>query len=74
MVILTLIFQGILPLVEATKDEKTKEALQRLAGDDYISEISVKKVSILRLLEKFPSIDLPFGTFLSLLPPMRVRQ
>ena len=73
-VILTLIFQGILHLVEATKDEKTKEELQKLAGDDYLCEISVKKVSILRLLEKFPSIDPPFGTFLSLLPPMRVRQ
>lgn len=61
-------------MVEATKDGKTKEALQRLAGDGYSTELSSKKVSVLDLLDEFPSVELPFGTFLSLLPPMRVRQ
>lgn len=55
-------------------DGTAKADLQRLAGDDYAAEVSAKKVSILDLLDRFPTVDLPFGTFLSLLPPMRVRQ
>ena len=31
-------------------------------------------MSVLDLVERFPSVALPFSTFLSLLPPMRVRQ
>ena len=33
-----------------------------------------KRLSILDLLERFPSVALPLGAFLALLPPMRVRQ
>ena len=66
--------RSILALAEATKDEGTKESLQQLATDNYSTDISAKRVSVLDLLERFPSIDLPFGSFLSLLPPMRVRQ
>jgi cytochrome P450/NADPH-cytochrome P450 reductase len=40
----------------------------------YTAEISQKRVSILDLLERFPSVALPFGSFLGLLPPMRLRQ
>lgn len=66
--------QGILKLADATKDESIKQQLQDLAGDSYASEISLKRASILDLLDKFSSISLPFGTFLSLLPPIRPRQ
>ncbi|KAK7748645.1 hypothetical protein SLS53_000666 [Cytospora paraplurivora] len=66
--------RSVTALIEATKDEATKTALQRLAGDDYVAEINAKRVSILELLEQHPTVDLPFATFLSLLPPMRVRQ
>jgi len=68
--------RGILSLVEAAKDEPTREKLTKLStdADTYAKEISAKRVSILDLLERFPSVDLPFSTFLALLPPMRVRQ
>jgi cytochrome P450/NADPH-cytochrome P450 reductase len=66
--------RNILTLVEAAQDQETKENLQHLATEGYTSDIGDRKVSILDLLEKYPSIDLPFGTFLSLLPPMRVRR
>ncbi|KAK9321298.1 cytochrome P450 [Lipomyces orientalis] len=66
--------RSILSLAEATKGTQVKETLQNLAGNDYAAEISAKRVSLLELLERFPEIELPFGTFLSLLPPMRVRQ
>ncbi|KAK4123116.1 riboflavin synthase domain-like protein [Parathielavia appendiculata] len=65
--------RGIL-LADASKDEATKQQLHTLAGDLYASEISLKRASILDLLEGFPSVSLPFGTFLSLLPLMRLRQ
>ncbi|KUI57486.1 hypothetical protein VP1G_04797 [Cytospora mali] len=66
--------RSITALIEATKDDATKAALQRLAGDDYVTEVNAKRVSVLDLLEQYPLVDLPFATFLSLLPPMRVRQ
>ncbi|EFX05838.1 cytochrome p450 monooxygenase [Grosmannia clavigera kw1407] len=66
--------QGITVLANAATKAETKAELQRLASDDYAADISAKRVSILDLLERFLDVDLPFGTFLSLLPPMRVRQ
>ncbi|KAL0944912.1 bifunctional p-450-like protein [Colletotrichum truncatum] len=66
--------RNILVIAEHAKDEETKSALSRLAGDAYADEISAKRVSVLDLLERYPSIDLPIGVFLSMLPPMRVRQ
>lgn len=65
--------QNILAVAEAA-DENDKAALQRLAGDDYSAEISAKRVSILDLLDRYPAVNLPFSIFLTLLPPMRVRQ
>lgn len=61
-------------LLEATTDEQTKSALSKLAGDDFSSEISSKRVSVLDLLERFSSISLPLAVYLEMLPPMRVRQ
>jgi cytochrome P450/NADPH-cytochrome P450 reductase len=68
--------RSILSLIEATKDESAREQLTKFATDaeTYNKEISGKRVSILDLLERFPTVELPFATFLSLLPPMRVRQ
>lgn len=63
----------IAALVEAAEDEATKTALQHLSGDGY-ADVLAKRVSILDLLEQHPTVNLPFATFLSLLPPMRVRQ
>lgn len=61
-------------LAEATMDDKTRDELNRLAGDAYTHEIVNNRVSVLDLLEKFPAVNLPLASFLSMLPPMRVRQ
>ncbi|KAK3358533.1 putative bifunctional P-450:NADPH-P450 reductase [Lasiosphaeria ovina] len=66
--------RGILALHEAAKDDAAKQQLQALAGPLYTSEAATKRVSILDLLHRFPSVDLPFSSFLALLPPMRGRQ
>lgn len=55
-------------------DEKIKTEITRLASDGFQDEIKAKRVSILDLLERFPDIEVPIGTFLSMMPPMRVRQ
>lgn len=65
--------QNISALVEAAKNDDEKEALKKLV-DESFEEVSAKRVSVLDLLERFPSVDLPLGTFLAMLPPMRVRQ
>lgn len=61
-------------LIGATKDEATVAALTKLSTDDFDAEISAKRISVLDLLERFPTITLPLPTFLQLQPPMRVRQ
>ncbi|KAG4220217.1 Bifunctional cytochrome P450/NADPH--P450 reductase [Phytophthora cactorum] len=64
--------QNITTLAEVAKDEAEKEALKNLAKDS--EEAFAKRISVLDLLEKYTSIDLPLGAFLTMLPPMRVRQ
>ncbi|KAI8288257.1 Bifunctional cytochrome P450/NADPH--P450 reductase [Colletotrichum sp. SAR11_57] len=54
-------------------DEATKTLLLSLAEDLYEVEIRAKHISVLDLLEKFPSVNLPFARFLSMLPQMRPR-
>lgn len=65
--------RSINALAEAADDDATKSTLQHLAGDGY-DEVHSKRLSVLDLLEQHPTVSLPFATFLSLLPPMRVRQ
>ncbi|KAF3070556.1 hypothetical protein GL218_00250 [Daldinia childiae] len=64
--------RNISTLAEAAKDEAEKEALKNLAKDP--EETFNKRISVLDLLEKYTSVDLPLGAFLAMLPPMRVRQ
>jgi cytochrome P450/NADPH-cytochrome P450 reductase len=66
--------RNILALVDATRDENASKELSRLADAAFADEISAKRVSVLDLLERFPSVQLPLGVFLKMLPPMRVRQ
>ena len=51
-------------------------ALHSLADDptQFSREILAKRTSILDLLHQYPTISLPFADYLSLLPPLRVRQ
>ncbi|KAJ4372866.1 hypothetical protein N0V83_003157 [Neocucurbitaria cava] len=66
--------RNVLALQEATPDESTKKELSRLADEAFTEEITAKRVSVLDLLERFPSVQLPLGVFLKMQPPMRVRQ
>lgn len=66
--------RNILALLEATLDKKTKTDLAHLADSAFSAEITAKRVSVLDLLERFPSVRLPLGPFLKMQPPMRVRQ
>jgi cytochrome P450/NADPH-cytochrome P450 reductase len=66
--------RNILALVDATRDENTSKELSRLADAAFADEITAKRVSVLDLLERFPSVQLPLGVFLKMQPPMRVRQ
>ncbi|KAF1937047.1 NADPH-cytochrome P450 reductase-like protein, partial [Clathrospora elynae] len=66
--------RNVLALLETARDEAAKKELARLAGEVFSAEISAKRVSVLDLLERFPSTQLPLGVFLKMQPPMRVRQ
>ncbi|KAL5115197.1 hypothetical protein ACEQ8H_006871 [Pleosporales sp. CAS-2024a] len=66
--------RNILSLVNATRDQDTKKKLMHLADAAFTEEITIKRVSVLDLLERFPSVQLPLGVFLKMQPPMRVRQ
>ncbi|ORY56856.1 cytochrome P450 [Pseudomassariella vexata] len=66
--------RNIVALAEATSDKKDQETFMKLSGDSYNDEIASKRVSILDLIEKYPSVKLPLVSFLGMLPPMRVRQ
>ncbi|KAI2464828.1 bifunctional P-450:NADPH-P450 reductase [Annulohypoxylon bovei var. microspora] len=64
----------ILTLADVADREDERNALKNLASDSYDAEIIAKRVSILDLLETYPSVNLPLGSFLAMLPQMRVRQ
>ncbi|RFU73229.1 nadph cytochrome p450 [Trichoderma arundinaceum] len=66
--------RNISVLIEAAQNEHLKAELEKLSGENYQQEIGAKRVSILDLLERFPSLELPFDSYLAMLPPMRVRQ
>lgn len=53
-----------------------RKALEALAADEatYAAEILETRVSLLDLLERFPSCGLPFAAFLQMLPPLKPRQ
>ncbi|KAK7967911.1 bifunctional p-450: NADPH-p450 reductase [Apiospora aurea] len=55
-------------------DGEIKEKISRLATDGFEDEIRSRYLSVLGILEQFADIHIPFGCFLSMLPPMRVRQ
>jgi cytochrome P450/NADPH-cytochrome P450 reductase len=68
--------QQIEHLAVSTGDGAEKKALNALAQDAeaYAKEVLEKRVSVLDLLERFGSCDLPFGALLEMLPPLKPRQ
>ncbi|KPI37800.1 uncharacterized protein AB675_184 [Cyphellophora attinorum] len=64
-------------LASHSHDSHVRNHLSSLAANDalYTAEITKKRVSLLHLYAQYStSIALPIGTFLSLLPPLQVRQ
>ncbi|KAG2413724.1 hypothetical protein HFD88_002913 [Aspergillus terreus] len=57
-------------------DTSVQNELRSLASDAtrFVDEIVQQRVSPLDILLRHPVIDLPLNTFLTMLPPMRVRQ
>ncbi|CAJ0538636.1 Ff.00g066510.m01.CDS01 [Fusarium sp. VM40] len=66
--------RNLLLIAEAASDVETKAALTSLSEEDYIEAISDKRVSVLEILERYPSIELPIRDFLQMLPSIRIRQ
>lgn len=61
-------------MLQSTLDgEAIRADLEALSDSRLESEVLAKRMSILDLLERYRSIDLPFNTFLAMLPPMRLR-
>jgi cytochrome P450/NADPH-cytochrome P450 reductase len=68
----------IATLAEHTQCLNTKPRLAALATDDadagaYMTEVKRKRRSVLELLEEYPAIELPFESFLDMLPAMTPR-
>ncbi|KAK0789173.1 hypothetical protein LTR02_012178 [Friedmanniomyces endolithicus] len=61
-------------LIEASKEPQTKQTLQHLLEVDFDAQITQRRVSLLALLERHPTIDLPLGAFVASQMSMRVRQ
>jgi cytochrome P450 / NADPH-cytochrome P450 reductase len=64
--------KDVLACVRACLDEKQKSALQELAAKDN-QALTERHISLLDLLTQYPSIELGFPAFLSMLPPLRTR-
>jgi cytochrome P450/NADPH-cytochrome P450 reductase len=61
-------------VVETIACPRERREAERLADPGgYRTELLAKRVSLLELLERFASADLPLGKFLAALPPMKVR-
>lgn len=62
-------------LAAATQCPPEQETLRQLASDpEYAEQIVAKRLSVLDLLEQYPSINLPLADFVAMLPPLRSRQ
>jgi cytochrome P450 / NADPH-cytochrome P450 reductase len=59
--------KNLATILQLTSDDSIKSSLSELAS-------VTPTPSVLELLESNPSIPIPFSTYLSMLPPMRIRQ
>jgi cytochrome P450 / NADPH-cytochrome P450 reductase len=62
-------------LAQHAKDEKERQALEALAGDDarYSKQVFASRMSVLDILDEYPSCKPPFEVFLDMMPPLRPR-
>ena len=66
--------RNVTALIEAATNNETKQTLQQILDTSFTKDIVETRTSILDLLEKYLDIHLPLGQFLSMVPPMRLRQ
>lgn len=66
--------RNVKTLLHHTTDSATKMSLTSIGGDYFVSSITATKTSVLDLLEAYPAINLPFQTYLAMLPSLRPRQ
>ena len=66
--------RNIRTLMHHTTDSATKKSLTSIDGNSSSSSITARRTSVLDLLEAYPAIDLPFETYLAMLPSLRPRQ
>ena len=66
--------QNLKKIISVTHDETAKQELESLSGDAFSKEITSKRISVLDLLEDYPSAEVTFADFLSMLPQLRLRQ
>ncbi|KAK6084421.1 cytochrome P450 [Seiridium cupressi] len=67
--------KDIITLANATGlSHDDRKALEWLASDGHKVQTSAERTSVLDLLERFATVNIPFGTFLGMLPTMRIRQ
>ncbi|TVY39678.1 Bifunctional cytochrome P450/NADPH--P450 reductase [Lachnellula occidentalis] len=66
--------KNVMRIAASCTEEAVKAKILALAGDDFETEITLKRRSPLDLLEEYPAAALPLGEFLAMLPPMRIRQ
>lgn len=68
--------RGLSLALKHTTDEKVRKQISTWLDDEdkFQLEITEAHVSLFDLLQKYPQIDMPFPAFLSLLPPLSIRQ
>lgn len=64
----------IAELATLVDDEQSRRELEECSGPQYKELIQVKNVSLLDLLERYPSATYTLGQFLEAVPSMRTRQ
>ena len=60
-------------LARHTDCPDSRPKLEDLCGPSYKDEVFAKRLSVLNLLERFPACDLPFGSYLEMLPLLAPR-
>ncbi|KXJ86960.1 cytochrome P450 [Microdochium bolleyi] len=66
--------KDVTTLSKLVNDADVKAVLENMAGGGFDEQVRAKQLSVLGILEAFPALMVPFHVFLSLLPPMRIRQ
>lgn len=60
-------------LIQTESNAETTEKLKALASN-FADNVAAKRLSVLDILEDHPDIKLPLGSFIAMLPSMRIRQ